>query len=142
MNADRRAGNEHPVADSTRGLLKAVCNLPLTSAGTQRVFGAILRAGLLDRVPAVKPVSRAAAKPRSGWRYLPLYDGPQLSDERWDQLATSQAQAVELLKDGAIQAALRVLQVGTWHNAEEELRQLLIHVHAECEQVDERGEAA
>ena len=67
--------------------------------------------------------------PEPGWRHLCLIDPPQISDERWEALSRSQVRAVRLLRQGQEGAALETLRLGTWHNPEEEVRQLLIYVH-------------
>ena len=66
--------------------------------------------------------------PKPGWRYLRLIDPPQISDERWEALSRSQVRALRLLRQGQEWAALETLRLGTWHNPEEEVRQLLIFV--------------
>ena len=81
--------------------------------------------------PAPEPSWQHASKPDPEWSCIPLYDVPQMSDERWDALASSQARAIELIEAGQLEEALAALRTGTWRDPEGELRELVVYVHGE-----------
>ncbi len=79
--------------------------------------------------PTPKRQPRTLPTPEPGWRYIRVIDPPQISDARWEALSRSQMRALRLLRRGQEHAALETLRLGTWHNPDEELRELLIYLH-------------
>ena len=72
-------------------------------------------------------------QPESGRRYIRCVHPPQLSDDRWDALGSSQVCALDLIRAGKHDQAVQALRQGGWRNPEEELRKLLIRVQSEME---------
>ena len=101
----------------------------LAHTGELRADGTLVAFLRARSIRARQP--RPVPKPDPEWSCLPLYDVPQMSDERWDALASSQARAIERIEAGQPEEALAALRAGIWRDPEGELRELVVYVHGE-----------